>query len=97
MPIKRAGTTSNSETPTEPSILLANMETGATFSCFRSNIQLLGFRLSALSGRKLGYFTRLAQHLVYFAEVLFLFRNHFPRVLLQQNRSIAHEVEEFFI
>ena len=39
--------------------------------------------ISDLASSELRYFTRLAQHLVDFAEVLFFFRNHFPRIFLE--------------
>src|SRR2546421_2580444 len=99
MPINRAGPTSPSESPTAPTILLANTARVATFSCFRSNIHVLGVwdSSSSLTRSELSYFARLAQHLIYFAEMLFFFCNHFPRIFLEQHGPIAHEVEEFFI
>jgi hypothetical protein len=39
--------------------------------------------ISHLASSELRYFTRLAQHLVDFAEVLFFFCNHFPRIFLE--------------
>jgi hypothetical protein len=49
----------------------------------------LGYRsenfptISDLVSSELRYFTRLAQHLVDFAEVLFFLCNHFPRIFLE--------------
>src|SRR3989442_5464425 len=52
MPINSAGRISPRESPTAPTILLANTAGEATVSCFRSNIHVLGVCDSSLSNRQ---------------------------------------------